>query len=195
MFKTYDTPPDKEKCDVRKEINVERTEEGKRVEMKDGKKAGNSLPSKLHSSNLLDNLSIGVYRRLELVGPLESVHDPVGQLRGVLGHHAIGDVVEMEEVVHEVVHDTKALGRAVVIAVGGELTGLEAVHGGDFFGGEVGDEGEHPREGCGSFLVACRVVGKRKVTMRDEIWEHEGGGWRERWSGGGGAGVRGRVEL
>lgn len=135
------------------------------VEMKDGKKAGNSLPSKLHSRNLLHDLSIGVYRRLELLGPLEGVHDPVGQLCRVLGHHAIRDVVEMEEIVHEVVHDTKTLGRAVVVAVGGEFTGLEAVHGGDLFGREVGHEGEHPCEGCGSLFIASRVVGEREVTM------------------------------
>lgn len=155
----------------------------------------NSLPSKFSSSNLFNNLTVQDLGRLVGLGPLKGVHNPVSQEPRVLGHHTVGDVVEVEEVVHEVVDDTKALRRTVVIAVRRELTGLEAVHSRDLFGSKVGNVGEHPLKRLCSFLVTIGVVGEREIAVRDKVGKDERGRRRESRRGRGVPGARWRVKC
>jgi len=79
---------------------------------------------------LLDPTSLTAERAVG-VWPLERVHDPVREALSVQSQITVGDVVQVEEIVHKVAHDAEAARRAVIVAVRGKFARLQAAHGGD----------------------------------------------------------------
>ena len=117
------------------------------------------------------------------MGPFKCVHDHIGKALGVPSQIAVGDVVQVEEIVHEVAHDAEAGRRAVVVAVRGEFAGLQTVHGGHLALGKVRRIGKYPIERLGRDGVAVNVVRGREGAVRDEVWEDEEIGFEDRRSG------------
>lgn len=72
-----------------------------------------------------------------LFGMPQGVHDRISEDVGFASHHAVTDVVEVEEVVHEVADNSEAVGRAAGVAVCGKFSSLEAPEGLPGLGREV----------------------------------------------------------
>ena len=76
--------------------------------------------------------------------PFECIHDTVPKALGVAGQMTVGDIVQVEEVIHKVAHDAEATRCAIIIAVGGELASLQAAHLGHLLLGKVRGMGDYP---------------------------------------------------
>ncbi len=119
------------------------------------------------------HLAFGV-SRLVFLGIPQGVHDRVGQNVGLAGHHAVADIVEMEEVVHEVADDSKAFGGRVGVAVSSEFPSLKAPKSLPGLGREVGAHRIKPSNGLESYLIALGMICEGELAMRDEIGKYEG---------------------
>ena len=97
-------------------------------------------------------------QRAEAIRPFECVHDHVGKALCIPGQITVGDVVQVEEIIHKVVHEAEAGRRAVVVAVRCEFAGLHATHGGQLARGEVRRIGKDPVERLGGDGVAFLMV-------------------------------------
>ena len=143
--------------------------------MKDG---GNLLSRELGRAVLLDTVWLTT-RRTEIVRPLKRVHDQIGKALRVPSQITVGDIVQVEEIIHKVAHDAEAARRAVIVAVRCELAGLQAAHSDQLALGKVRGIGKYPVEGvrCDSFAVI--VERERERTVGDEVREDEEAGLEE----------------
>jgi hypothetical protein len=107
--------------------------------------------------------------------PFEGIHDAVRKALSVAGQMAVGDIVQVEEVIHKVAHDAEAVRCAIIVAVGGEPASLQAAHPGYLLLGKVRGAGNYPLERVCCDGVAVVVVREREWTMVDEVREDEKG--------------------
>lgn len=112
-------------------------------------------------------------RRAEIIRPLKRVHDQVGKALCVSSQITVGDIVQVEEIIHKVAHDAEAARRAVIVAVRSEFASLQAAHSGHLALGKVRRIGEYPVEGVRCDNIAVIVEREREGTMGDEVWEDE----------------------
>ena len=115
----------------------------------------------------------------EAIRPFECVHDHVGKALRVPSQVTVGDVVQVEEIIHKVAHEAEAGRRAVVVAVRCEFAGLQAMHGDHLALGEVRRAGKYPVERLGGDSVAFLVVRGREGAVRDEVWDNEEVGFED----------------
>ncbi len=108
-------------------------------------------------------------------GVPQGVHDGVSEDIGLAGHHAVTDVVEVEEVVHEVADNSEAVGRAAGIAICREFPSLKAPKSLPGLGREVWAQSVEPCNRLESYSIPLRVVGKGEFAVGDKIREYEGG--------------------
>jgi len=87
----------------------------------------------------------------------------------------VGDIVQMEEVIHKIAHDAEAVRCAIIVAVGGEFASLQAARRGYLFLGEVRGMRNYPLERVCRDGVAVIVVREGEWTMVDEVREDEKG--------------------
>ena len=117
----------------------------------------------------------------EVIRPFKCVHDQVCKALGVPSQIAIGDVVQVEEISQEVVHDAEASRCAVIVAVRGEYSSLQAPHSGHLSLGEVGRIRKYPVQRVRYDGVAVVVESKREGTVkREKVWEDEESGFEDR---------------
>jgi hypothetical protein len=109
------------------------------------------------------------------VRPFECIHDAVPKALSVAGQMTVGDVVQVEEVIHKVAHDAEVVRRAIIVAVGGEFASLQAAHLGHLLLGKVRGVGDYPFERVCRDGVAVVVVRGRERAMADEVREDEKG--------------------
>lgn len=81
-----------------------------------------SLPGKLPSADFLCRLT---FSGRVLFGEPVSVHNSVGEVVGLVGQHAVGDVIEMEEVTEEISNNAHAFGWAVGVAPSSQQSSLK----------------------------------------------------------------------
>ena len=143
--------------------------------MKDG---GNLLSRELCCAVLLETVWLTT-RRAEIVRPLKRVHDQIGKALRVPSQITVGDIVQVEEIVHKVAHDAEAARRAVVVTIRREFASLQAAHGGQLSLGKVRGIGKYPVEGVRCDSIAVTVERERERTVGDEVREDEEAGLEE----------------
>jgi hypothetical protein len=114
--------------------------------------------------------------------PFERIHDAVPKALSVAGQMTVGDVVQMEKVIHKVAHDAEVVRCAIIVAVGSEFAGLQAAHRRYLLLGKVRGQGNYPFERLCCDSVAVVVVRGREWTMVDEVREDEKGWFLDGWS-------------
>jgi hypothetical protein len=94
---------------------------------------------------------------------------------------AVGDIIQVEEIIHKVAHDAEVVRRAVIEAVRSEFAGLQAAHSGHLVLGKVRQIGYYPLERVGCDGVAVIVVREREWTVGEEVREDEKGRFDDGW--------------
>ena len=135
-------------------------------------KDGHLLSREFCCAVLLDAASLTT-RRAESIRPLKRVHDQVGKALCVPSQITVGDIVQVEEIIHKVAHDAEAARCAVVVAVRCEFASLQAAHGGHLALGKMRRIGKYPVEGVRCDCIAIMVEREREGTVGDEVWEDE----------------------
>jgi hypothetical protein len=116
----------------------------------------------------------------EVIRPFKCVHDQVGKALGVPSQIAIGDIIQVEEIIQKVTHDAEASRCAVIVAVRGEYSSLQTPHSDHFSLGEVRRIRKYPIERLPYDSVAIVVEGKREGTgEREKVWEYEESGFED----------------
>ena len=105
--------------------------------------------------------------------PFECIHDTVPKALSIPGQITVGDIVQVEEIIHKVAHDAEAIRWAVIVAVGSEFARLQASHSGRLLLRELRTMGKHPFERVCRDCVAVVVEGGSEWAMADEVWEDE----------------------
>ena len=127
-------------------------------------KDGHLLSREFGCAVLLDAVWLTT-RWAEIIRPLKRVHDQVGKALCVPSQITVGDIVQVEEIIHKVAHDAEAARCAVIIAVRCEFASLQAAHGGHLVLGKVRRIGKYPVEGVRCDSIAVIVEREREGTV------------------------------
>ena len=112
-------------------------------------------------------------RRPEAVGVAERANDLARGADRLPVVHFVANVVEVEEVVHEVAHDAQPFGFAVRVTESCKLTSFEAKKTASGFDRKIGTKRSEPLDGGRGDAIVIWVVLEREVAVRDEVRKEE----------------------